>query len=44
MPRGELFVATKVWTQGREAGIAQMRDSMKKLKVDNEVRADGRGT
>ena len=27
-----LFVATKVWTQGREAGIQQMRDSMKKLR------------
>ena len=27
-----LFVATKVWTQGREAGIAQMRDSIKKLR------------
>ena len=31
---GKLFVATKVWTQGRDAGIAQMRDSMKKLRVD----------
>ena len=28
-----LFIATKVWTQGREAGIAQMRDSMKKLRT-----------
>jgi aryl-alcohol dehydrogenase-like predicted oxidoreductase len=28
-----LFVATKVWTQGREAGIAQMRDSVKKLRT-----------
>ena len=27
-----LFIATKVWTQGREAGIQQMRDSMKKLR------------
>ena len=27
-----LFIATKVWMQGREAGIAQMRDSMKKLQ------------
>lgn len=27
-----LFIATKVWTQGREAGIAQMRDSVKKLR------------
>ncbi len=28
-----LFIATKVWTQGREAGIAQMRDSIKKLRT-----------
>lgn len=27
----QLFVATKVWTQGREAGIAQMRRSMSRL-------------
>jgi diketogulonate reductase-like aldo/keto reductase len=27
-----LFVATKVWTSGREAGIAQMRASMAKLR------------
>lgn len=29
----KLFVATKVWTRGRQAGIAQMRDSMRKLRV-----------
>lgn len=29
-----LFVATKVWTRGREAGIAQMRASMRKLRVE----------
>jgi diketogulonate reductase-like aldo/keto reductase len=29
-----LFIATKVWTRGREEGIAQMRESMKKLRVD----------
>ncbi|HYD95933.1 MAG TPA: aldo/keto reductase [Noviherbaspirillum sp.] len=29
--RGKLFVATKVWTQGRSAGIRQMEDSMRKL-------------
>jgi diketogulonate reductase-like aldo/keto reductase len=29
----QLFIATKVWTQGKDAGIAQMRDSMKKLRV-----------
>jgi diketogulonate reductase-like aldo/keto reductase len=30
----QLFVATKVWTSGREAGIKQMNESMKKLKVE----------
>ena len=28
------FIATKVWTRGREAGIAQMEDSFKLLKTD----------
>lgn len=28
----KLFIATKVWTQGRDAGIAQMASSMAKLK------------
>ena len=28
-----LFVATKVWTSGREAGVRQMEDSMRKLRV-----------
>ncbi|HET7343009.1 MAG TPA: aldo/keto reductase [Methylomirabilota bacterium] len=28
---GRLFVATKVWTSGREAGIAQMERSLKRL-------------
>jgi diketogulonate reductase-like aldo/keto reductase len=28
-----LFVATKVWTSGREAGIAQMEQSMRRLRV-----------
>jgi len=27
-----LFIATKVWTTGREAGIAQMRESQRKLR------------
>ena len=31
---GKLFVATKVWTSGRQAGIRQMEDSMKKLRVE----------
>lgn len=30
---GQLFVATKVWTSGREAGIRQMEDSMAKLRA-----------
>ncbi len=29
---GKTFVATKVWTQGREAGIAQMEESMRRLQ------------
>jgi diketogulonate reductase-like aldo/keto reductase len=29
--RDALFLATKVWTRGRDAGVAQMRDSMAKL-------------
>jgi aryl-alcohol dehydrogenase-like predicted oxidoreductase len=31
---GKLFIATKVWTDGREAGIRQMEDSMRKLRVE----------
>jgi len=30
----KLFVATKVWTGGREAGIRQMEDSLRKLRVE----------
>jgi aryl-alcohol dehydrogenase-like predicted oxidoreductase len=30
--RDKLFVATKVWTSGREAGIRQMEDSERKLR------------
>ena len=30
----KLFIATKVWTNGREAGIRQMEDSMRKLRVE----------
>src|SRR5687768_16408874 len=29
----KLFMATKVWTNGRRDGIAQMEDSMRKLRV-----------
>jgi len=32
--RARLFVATKVWTTGRQAGILQMEDSMRKLRVE----------
>jgi aryl-alcohol dehydrogenase-like predicted oxidoreductase len=31
--REKLFLATKVWTEGRKAGIRQMEDSMRKLGV-----------
>jgi diketogulonate reductase-like aldo/keto reductase len=29
-----LFVATKVWTSGKQSGIRQMEDSMRKLRVE----------
>lgn len=32
--REKLFVATKVWTRGEEAGIEQMNESLKKLRAD----------
>jgi len=32
--REKLFVATKVWTRGRDEGIAQMNTSIKRLRVD----------
>jgi len=32
--RDKAFVATKVWTRGREAGVAQMENSLKLLKAD----------
>ena len=32
--QAKLFVATKVWTSGRRAGIQQMEDSMRKLRVE----------
>jgi diketogulonate reductase-like aldo/keto reductase len=32
--RPKLFLATKVWTTGREAGIAQMEASFRKLRAD----------
>ena len=32
--RGRAFIATKVWTEGREAGIAQMEQSMRLWQTD----------
>ena len=32
--RAKAFIATKVWTRGRDAGIAQMRNSFKLLQTD----------
>jgi diketogulonate reductase-like aldo/keto reductase len=32
-PKAKLFIATKVWTSGKEEGIRQMEDSMRKLRV-----------
>jgi aryl-alcohol dehydrogenase-like predicted oxidoreductase len=32
--RNKAFLATKVWTHGREQGIAQMEQSMKRLRTD----------
>jgi diketogulonate reductase-like aldo/keto reductase len=31
--REKVFIATKVWTSGKAGGIAQMEDSMKKMKA-----------
>src|SRR5712692_3199123 len=31
--RDRLFIATKVWTSGRDAGIRQMEDSFRRLRV-----------
>ncbi len=32
--RPRLFLATKVWTSGKQAGIEQMQNSMRKLRTD----------
>jgi diketogulonate reductase-like aldo/keto reductase len=32
--RSKLFIATKVWTQGREEGMRQIQTSFKRLRVD----------
>jgi len=31
---GKLFVATKVWTSGKQEGVRQMEDSMRRLRVE----------
>jgi diketogulonate reductase-like aldo/keto reductase len=31
---GRLFMATKVWTSGQEAGLRQMEESMRRMKVE----------
>jgi diketogulonate reductase-like aldo/keto reductase len=31
--RDKLFIATKVWTSGQSAGVAQMRESMQRLRA-----------
>ncbi|MFM9887957.1 MAG: aldo/keto reductase [Burkholderiales bacterium] len=36
----KLFVATKVWTSGRDAGIKQMEASFKKLQIDRKGSLD----
>lgn len=33
-PRPDVFAATKVWIEGREAGIAQMEESAKRMNVE----------
>lgn len=33
-PRPQTFLATKVWTSGREAGLAQMEKSFRLLRTD----------
>ena len=32
--RKKLFIATKVWTSGRQEGVRQMEDSIRKLRAD----------
>ena len=32
--RPRLFLATKVWTSGRQAGVRQMEESLRRLRVD----------
>jgi aryl-alcohol dehydrogenase-like predicted oxidoreductase len=33
--RDKLFIATKVWTRGREAGVKQMEESLRMLRTDH---------
>jgi len=32
--RDRLFIATKVWTQGRDAGVRQMEESLRRLRTE----------
>jgi diketogulonate reductase-like aldo/keto reductase len=34
---GRFFIATKVWTRGRDEGIRQMRESMRRLRVSGPL-------
>ena len=33
--RSSMFLATKVWTKGREEGVRQMEDSLRRLRTDS---------
>jgi diketogulonate reductase-like aldo/keto reductase len=33
-PRPEVFAATKVWTEGKQSGVAQMRESARRMDVE----------
>jgi aryl-alcohol dehydrogenase-like predicted oxidoreductase len=33
--RSRLFLATKVWTSGREAGVRQIEESLRRMRTDN---------
>lgn len=38
--RERLFLATKVWTRGREAGIRQMEESLRKMRIPRDRALD----
>ena len=35
--RDSAFVATKVWTEGRDQGIAQMEESLRRLRGEASI-------